>query len=143
MGNKILRYCIVELECRARIIALAALAIIMTGQLWYREVQVEHVRTLQAEKALVERLGDMAEMLSTRAQLEAFQKEESIDLTNVRLTKISGIAMQRGVPSVLVDGTVYSEGSSFGEYVIVKITKEIITLVNKKTNAIKSLYVFE
>ena len=143
MGNKILRYCIVESECRVRIIALTALAIIMIGQLWYRGVQVERVRVFQKEKAFVERLGDMEEILNTRAQLAAFRKEENIDLTNVRPTKISGIAMQRGVPSVLVDGTVYSEGSSFGEYVIVKITKEIITLVNKRTNAIKNLYVFE
>ena len=143
MGNKILRYCIVESECRVRIIALTALAIIMIGQLWYRGVQVERVRVFQKEKVFVERLGDMEEILNTRAQLAAFRKEENIDLTNVRPTKISGIAMQRGVPSVLVDGTVYSEGSSFGEYVIVKITKEIITLVNKRTNAIKNLYVFE
>lgn len=143
MGTKILRYCIIESECRARIVALVVLAIIMMGQVWYRGKQIERVRTFQAKGALVAHLGDMEEMLSTRAQLEAFRQEENVDLTNVRPTKISGIAMQRGVPSVLVDGTVYSEGSSFGEYVIVKITKEIITLVNKRTNAIKNLYVFE
>lgn len=143
MGSKILRYCIVESEFRIKIIALVVLAAIMTGQVWYRGVQIERVGTFQVQKAMVERISDMKEMLSTRAQLEAFQKEENIDLTNIRPTKISGIAMQRGVPSVLVDGTVYSEGSSFGEYVIVKITKEIITLVNKRTKAIKNLYVFE
>ena len=143
MGNKILRYCVVESEFRARIIVFMVLMIIMIGQIWYRGGQIERLGILQAQKAMVGRVGDMEEVLSTRAQLEAFRKEESVDLTNIQPTKISGFAMQRGIPSVLVDGTVYSEGSSFGEYIIVKITKEMITLVNKRTNAMKNLYVFE
>ncbi len=143
MGSKILRYCIVESELRIKIIALAVLAVIMTGQLWYRGVQIERVGIFQVQKALVGRIGNMEEILNTRAQLEAFRNEEAVDLSSVKATKISGIAMQKGVSSVLIDGTVYSEGNSFGDYVIVKITKEIITLVNKRTKAIKNLYVFE
>lgn len=143
MGTKILRYCIVELHFRLKIIALVVLAVILSVQIWYSGVQNERLNVVRAEKAMVERIGDMEEMLSTKAQLEAFQKEDTGALVDVKPTKISGIAMQRGVPSVLIDGTVYSEGSSFGDYVIVKITKEIITLVNKRTKAIKNLYVFE
>ena len=143
MGTKILRYCIVESEFRFRFILLVVLLSALFAQAWYRGVQTERLKTFQAEKALVDRVGDMEEMLRTRAKLEAIRKQDDGTLADVRPTKISGIAMQQGVPSVLIDGTVYSEGSTFGDYVIVKITKEMITLINKETKAIKNLYVFE
>ena len=143
MNNKLIRYCIIEPECRLRFAALVILGIILIGQLWYRGVQVRRAGTLQTELALVERIGDMEKVIRTQERLEAFINEQDMNFGDVKPTKISGFAMQKGAPSVLVDGTVYSEGSSFGEYVIVKITKKMITLVNKKTNAIKNLYVFE
>ena len=143
MNNKFIRYCIVETKCRLKIAALVVLIIVMIGQWRYRGAQIEKFTALQTEFALVGRVGNMEEKLRTRGRMEAFRNEENIDLANIKPKKISGIAMQKGVPSVLVDGTVYSEGSTYGEYIIVKITKKMITLVNKKTNAIKNLYVFE
>jgi len=143
MDNKFIRYCIVEPECRLRFAAFVALIVIIAAQLWYRDKQVRHINIFREEKALVEKIDNMKETLRMRARLKDFRKGEDIGLTDIRPAKINGFAMQKGTPSVLVDGMVYSEGSLFGEYVIVKITKEMITLVNKKTNAIKNLYVFE
>jgi len=133
----------IESKCRLNIAVLVVLIVVMIAQLRYRGVQIEKIKTFQTELALVGRISQMEDIIRTQERMEAFRKEGDIDLAKIQPQKISGIAMQRGVPSVLVDGTVYSEGSSFGEYVIVKITKEMITLVNKKTNAIKNLYVFE
>ena len=93
----------------------------------------------QLEEA-VEEYRQMENTLKTKAQLEAFRGEEDGSVT---FSKINGIARRDGKPTVLIDGTVYDEGSTFGEYMIVKITDQQITLINKKTDAIKILYVFE
>lgn len=126
-----------------RLSIFIALVAVLFAQMWYRGGQIKRLNALQSEFALVDRLGEMEKMLKTRERMEALRNGETVDLQAVNPMKIDGFAMQSGVPSVLVDGTVYSEGSAFGEYVIVKITKDMVTLENKKTKAIKNLYVFE
>ena len=143
IDNKFVRYCIVEPKCRLRIAGLLLLIAMIMGQLWYRGAQNVKLSALQVKAALIARVADMERELKTKAQLAAFRNEEDSMLGNIHSTKISGIAMHGGKPSVLIDGTVYAEGETFGDFVIVAITQEMITLVNKKTNARKNLYVFE
>jgi len=143
MDNKFLRYCIVEPNCWLRIIVLSLLVAVIIGQSWYRRAQDKMISALQVKGVLIARITDMERELKTKAQLDAFRNENDDKPGNVTFTKISGIAMHDGKPSVLIDGTVYVEGESFGEYVIAVITQEMITLVNKKTSARKNLYVFE
>jgi hypothetical protein len=116
---------------------------VILGQIWYRGVQDKKLSTLKEEEVLIAHVKDMERTLRTKAMMKGYNNQQDDPLVGVQFTKISGIAMREGVPSVLIDGTVYNEGSSFGDFVIVKITEELITLVNKKTNAIKNLYVFE
>ena len=141
--NKFLRYCMVEPRCRSRIVIFCALIVVILGQVWYRGVQVKKLSTLREEETLIAHVKDMERTLRIKTMMKGYNNQQDDPLAGVQFTKISGIAMQEGVPSVLIDGTVYSEGSSFGDFVIVKITEKLITLVNKKTNAIKNLYVFE
>jgi len=115
----------------------------LVAEFWYTGVQRKALKGLRDELVLVERIGEMEEKMRTRERLEAFQKEEEAVQDEFQSDKISGIAMRQGVPSVLINGTVYDEGSVFGEYIIVKITNKMITLVNQKTQAIKNIYVFE
>lgn len=143
MDNKLIRYCIIESKCWQRIAVLLLLISVILGQLWYQGAQDAKFITLQVKGALIARIADMESELKAKAQLAAFRNEENSTFGSVRFTKISGVAIHGGKPSVLIDGTVYAEGGSFGEFVIVTITQEMITLVNKKTNARKNLYVFE
>jgi len=143
MDNKFLRFCIVEPKCWLRMAVLLLLVAVIIGQSWYSEAQNKKLSALQVKGTLVVRIADMEKELKTKEQLAAFKNAENAALGNDSLTKISGVAMQDGKPSVVIDGTVYMEGDSFGEYVVDAITQEMITLVNKKTNARKHLYVFE
>lgn len=143
IDNKFVRYCIVEPKCRLRIAGLLLLIAMIMGQLWYRGAQNVKLSALQVKGAMIARIADMEHELKTKAQLEAFRNEDDSTPGSVQFTKISGIAIHGGKPSVLIDGTVYAEGETFGDFVIVAITQEMITLVNKKTNARKNLYVFE
>jgi len=143
MDNKFLRYCIVEPKCWLRITVLSLLVTVIVGQSWYSGAQDRKLSALQAKGVLIARIADMERELKTKEQLVAFNNAEDAALGNDSLTKISGIAVHDGKPSVVIDGTVYSEGEFFGEYVIAAITQEMITLVNKETNARKNLYVFE
>lgn len=143
IDNKFVRYCIVEPKCRLRIAGLVLLIAMIVGQLWYRGAQNVKLSALQIKAALIARIADMEHELKTKAQLAAFRNEDDSTPGSVQFTKISGIAIHGGKPSVLIDGTVYAEGETFGDFVIVAITQEMITLVNKKTNARKNLYVFE
>jgi len=143
MDNKFIRYCIVEPKCRQRTSILLLLIAMIIGQMWYRGTQNAKIGTLHVKEALIARIADMENELKTKAQLEAFRNEEDSSLGSVKFTKISGLAMHGGKPSVLIDGTVYAEGETFGEFVIVTITQEMITLVNTRTNARKNLYVFD
>ncbi len=124
-------------------VILALLIAVLIAGSWYTGVQRKALKGLRDELVLVERIGEMEEKMRTRERLEAFQKEEEAVQDEFQSDKISGIAMRQGVPSVLINGTVYDEGSVFGEYIIVKITNKMITLVNQKTQAIKNIYVFE
>ena len=143
MDNKFLRYCIVEPKCWLRVAVLLLLVAVIVGQSWYRGAQDKKINAFQVKGVLIARIADMERELKTKAQLSTFRNENDKEPGNVTFTKIGGIAMHDGKPSVLINGTVYVEGESFGEYVIDAITQEMITLVNKKTNARKNLYVFE
>ena len=143
MDNKFIRYCLVEPKCRLRMAVLFLLIALIVGQMWYRGTQNVTLSALEAKGIVIARTSGMERELKTMARLEAFRNEKNAALGNTDLTKIGGVAMHGGKPSVLIDGTVYAEGGSFGEYVIVHITPEMITLVNTKTNARKNLYVFE
>lgn len=143
MDNKFARYCMVEPKCRMKIAILLFLLAVIIGQTRYWGIQNTKLSALTAKGAVIVRIADMEHELKTKAQLEAFRNEEDGTPGSVRFAKISGVAMHGGKPSVLIDGTVYVEGESFGEFVIAAITPEVITLVNKKTNARKNLYVFE
>ena len=143
MDNKFIRYCIVEPKCRLRMAVLFLLIALIVGQMWYRGTQNVKLSALEAKGVVIARITSMERELKTKARLEAFRNEEDAAFGNTDLTKISGVAIHGGKPSVLIDGMVYVEGGSFGEYVIVHITPEMITLVNTKTNARKNLYVFE
>jgi len=142
MDNKFVRFCIVEPKCKLRLAILFVLVALIISQFWYSKAQAKQLTEYQMKETLIARITDMEKELKTKAQLEAFRNDSDGELGNVSFSKISGIAMKAGTPSVLIDSTVYSEGDSFGEYVIVKITSKQITLVNKRTNAIKNLYVF-
>ena len=142
IDNKFVRYCIVEPKIWLRMAGLLVLIAVIMGQAWYRGTQNTNLSALQFKETMIARISDMEHELKTKEQLKAFNEEDSA-LRNVRSTKISGTAMHDGKPSVVIDGIVYVEGESFGEFVIISITPEMITLVNKKTNARKNLYVFE
>ncbi len=143
MDNKLIRYCIYESGCRLKFSALVILIIAMIGQSWFSGGQQKRLSVIHEELTFVDRIDDMEEKLKTRARLEAFKEEKDGGLADDQRVKISGFAIHEGAPAVIVDGMVYTEGGAFGEYVIVRITEEMITLVNKETNAIKNLYVFE
>jgi len=143
MDNKFLRYCIVEPKCWLRMAILLALIAVIIGQSWYSEAQDKKFNALQVKGVLIARIADMEKELKTIERLAAYKNAKDSVANNDSLTKISGIAMHDGQPSVVIDGIVYMEGNSYGEYVIYTITQEMITLLNKKTNARKNLYVFE
>lgn len=143
MNNKFIRYAVVEPKWWVRIAVMVALIATIVVQNWYRNVQAKQISDAQKKVDLVAMIPAMEKELKTKAQLEAFRNEGNEQDAQARFSKISGIAMQGDRPSVLIDDTVYGEGDTFGEFVIIKITEEMITLENKKTNAIKHLYVFE
>jgi hypothetical protein len=143
MDNKFVRYCIVEPKCRTRIAVLLLLIVVIVGQSWYKGAQYKKLSALQVKSALIARTSGMKKELKIKEQLMAFKGEVDDTSGNIHISKISGIAMHDGKPSVLIDETVYGEGDAYGEYVVAAITHEKITLVNKKTNARKILYVFE
>ena len=143
MDNKFVRYCIVEPKCRLRIAILLLFVAVIVGQTWYRGAQIKKVSALQVKGVLIARIAAMEKELRTKERLEAFRSVKDNEPNNVHFAKINGVAMNGRKPSVLIDEAVYAEGDSYGEYVVVTITQEMITLVNKKTNARKNLYVFE
>jgi len=143
MSNKFLRFITVEPKCWLRLAILAVMVVAIIGQLWYKGVQAKQINTIQKKVDLAMSIPAIEKELKTKAQLEAFRNEGSGEANQVQFSKISGIAMQGGKPSVLIDDTVYGEGDTFGEYVIVDISEQVIILENKKTNARKNLYVFE
>jgi len=143
MDNKFVRYCIVEPKCWLRMAVLLLLVAVITGQAWYRGEQNKKISDLQVKGPLIARITDMEKEIRIREQLAAFKNTKVNVPGNDSFTKISGIAVHDGRASVVIDGTVYVEGDSYGEYVIEIITQEMIILVNKKTDARKHLYVFE
>jgi len=143
MDNKFIRYCMVEPKCWLRMAVLLLLVAVITGQSWYRGAQNKKINALQVKGPLVARIANMEKELEIKEQLSAFKTAKDAVPGNDSFTKISGIAVHDGKKSVVIDGLVYVEGESFGEYVIAAITQEVITLVNKKTNARKHLYVFD
>ncbi len=144
MDKKFYRYCVIESRRRLKIITLFVLIAVIIGQLWYGGVQAKQLDALKTKGDLIAQIKNMEKALKDKAQLQAFRNEgDGKSTADVQFSKISGIAMQGGTPSVLIDGTVYSEGSAFGEYVIMTITSQQITLINTKTDAVKTRYVFE
>ena len=145
MANKFFRYLFVEPKCRFRLVAVGAAIVAIVLMLWHSGKQAKQLAKLEKRSGLIGKTEDMEKELRKKAQLEAFRNQsEDASKDSVTFTKISGVAMQKGgTPSVVIDGDVYNEGSEFGEYIVTKITPEVITLTNKATKAIKKLYVFD
>jgi len=102
---------------------LAALIVMILGLNSLGAKQSRTIKTLRQEKELVMKVQSMKDKI----------KGAQAHISRSGL-KIEGVVYQNNVAYALINGAIYGEGGSVGDYKIVAIGKNALTILNVSTN---------
>ena len=123
---------------RSKILIFAACIVVLLIQLKIFGSKAAQVAQAKAQKDLVQRIPSMEKSIQARATAVNEQNLAKVVL------HLEGTTIREGVPYALIDGVVYAQGDSVGNYSVEEIVMGKVgkvTLKNKEKEEIKILYV--
>jgi hypothetical protein len=136
---KILRAFLVDPQLQVRGLVLLTLVVIFLFQAKAIGNQSKAIRQVNDQKALVAKIPAMEKTIQANTIVTGHLNT----VTKVAFN-LEGTTIREGVPYALIDGVVYAEGDTIGNYKIETIILEQggqVTLRDEKTQEIKVLYV--
>ena len=136
--NKLIRFIIVEPHFRLQSIMFIIFVVVTVFQLKTIQLQTKQLKQMRLEKEMIARIPDMEKKLMASTMRTVAGAKPQMQMTR-REFILRGTSIRDGIPCALIDGTVYKEGDSIGDYTVVKITRDSAVLENRLTKKIKSL----
>ena len=136
--NKLFRFLLREPQLIWRWVVLAASVAFVVFLLPLIPKQEKKLKEVKAERALIQQLPDMEDILNSpnvKAQMEAKLRH-----TNSANFVLNGLSVQNGVNYAVIDGNIYKEGDSVGDYTLAGITAKFILLQDKFTQETRTVY---
>jgi hypothetical protein len=113
------------------------LGVLVFGLFCLGQIQAAQKRSfkkIQQERSLVFKIDEMKEKIRNRLMR---QDASNGDIGNKNVNtevKVEGVMYKGTKPYVIINGTIYEEGGQFGQYKIVKIYLNSLSLFNSETN---------
>ena len=136
--NKLIRFIIVEPHFRLQSIMFIIFAVVTILQLKTIQLQAKQLKQMKSEKEMIARIPDMEKKLMASTLQTGKGARPQIQIKGGEFV-LRGTSIRDGIPCALIDGTVYKEGDSIGDYTVVKITRDSVVLENRLTKKIKNL----
>ena len=121
--NKLLAFITKDKYFRGHFFVLLMVIVVVGGLRGCMNKQSQKMEMVRQERALVLKIDAMKNRMIPDILRETF-----VDVTVV------GVIYENQEAFVLIDHTIYKEGGVVGDYKIVQVTKESITLLNVKTD---------
>ena len=137
--NKLIRFIIVEPHFRLQSIMFIIFVVVTVFQLKTIQLQTKQLKQIKLEKEMIARIPDMKKTLMATTMRIGKGVRPQIQMRAGGEFVLRGTSIRDGIPCALIDGTVYKEGDSIGDYTVVKITRDSAVLENRLTKKIKNL----
>ena len=137
MQNKFFRFFSLEPQFRFKAVIFLIFFIIIPVEFRVFQQKEHQLAKIKSEKALVMRIGEMERAIqvnTVHAQLSGKSSQVTVVKYNLTGTSITG-----DISYAIIDGLIYTEGDTIGEYTVMKIAKDSVTLESKSANKIKNL----
>jgi hypothetical protein len=132
------KYLTFFLRDRFFIVHFIVLVSLIVGFFTLGQIQAAQKRSLkkiQQERSLVFKIDEMQDKIRNRL-MQQDASNQDIGNKNVNTdVKVEGVMYKGTKPYVIINGTIYEEGAQFGQYKIVKIYLNSLSLFNSETNA--------
>ena len=113
-------------------------AVVTILQLKTIQLQTKQLKQIKFEKEMIARIPDMEKKLMASTMRTGKGTRPQTQMRGEEFV-LRGTSIRDSIPCALIDGTVYKEGDSIGDYTVVKITKGSAVLENRLTKKIKNL----
>ena len=138
MMNKFLRLIINEPSFLLRLLVILACLGVIASEQRFIQTQLQQDMELKKEKALVMRIAEMEKAL--REHTKAMTATTvTVQIPKKRELTLQGTSIQSGVPQVLIDGQIYRQGDTVGDYQVTEINRGSVILKNLLTQATTQL----
>ena len=137
--SKFSRVFFVESQFRLNLSLLLIFFFIIILESKVLQWQEKQLAKITAEKTLVMRIEEMERIIQENAvKTQLTTNQPHVQVADVKYN-LTGTSIINGAPCAIIDGLIYTEGNTIGDYTVLKITKDSVILENKPANKIKTL----
>ena len=129
--NKKLTFFFRDQRFLRHLVILAALSGVSVFLHQYALKQRQSLKTLEKERALVLKIDEMKNKIYAKTMVQDDGRRPNLNSSQV---KVEGMIYKNRQAFALINSTIYKEGDTFGDYKVVKITKNSLILLNSRTH---------